>query len=172
MTPDWSVIGSCELNCRILSSISPTVLCVSINICNWASLRLSRVKVHGRARVPMGQESCRWKKENVRNDQRDSLAKPSFNEEPEAQGGSRLAFSFSATWWHIRSQDLFHVSRHTWMSDMWCMWYYSAASLDHGGVFSIIHQTLIRWIHPIWWHYWPSMRNITLPTSHRLCIPT
>lgn len=41
----------------------------------------------------MGQESCQVK-ENLRRDQRDSLAKPSFDKEPEAQGENRLAFSF------------------------------------------------------------------------------
>lgn len=87
--------GSTELNLRILSSISPTLLSVSINICSQASLHLNSVKERGGVRALMGQESARLKTENLRSDGRDSLAKPSFNEEPEAQGGG-LAFGLTA----------------------------------------------------------------------------
>lgn len=62
MTPDWSTIGSYELNLRLLSSVSPTLLFVSINTRDCAALHLSSVKVQGRVRLLMGQESC-WMKE-------------------------------------------------------------------------------------------------------------
>lgn len=55
------MIGSYELNLRLLSSISPTLLFVNINTHGCVALHLSRVKVQGRVRLLMGQESCRMK---------------------------------------------------------------------------------------------------------------
>lgn len=48
---------------------------------------------------------ARWKKENLRTDQRDGLAKPSLEWGTRSQ---RLAFSFTAYCWHFRIQGLLH----------------------------------------------------------------
>lgn len=62
MTPDWSMIGGYELELRLLSSISPTLLFMSFNTHDGAALHLSSVKVQERVRLLMAQESC-WVKE-------------------------------------------------------------------------------------------------------------
>lgn len=55
-----------------------------------------------------------WKEGNLWSHQIDGLAKSSTEKETEAQGSTRLVFSFSAGSWQIRSQGLSHMSHHTW----------------------------------------------------------
>lgn len=164
-TPDWSMIGSYELNLRIF--------------CLWALASVIVLRFNSavwRYREGWGYKWVKnlagWKKENLRRDQRDNLAKPSFDREPEAQGGNRLAFSFTATWWHIRNHDVLHTSHHCWdVRYVVCVVMFSCLpglwqSFPHHPSNRLISWTCL------WWHYWLSMRSIMLTASHRLCVPS
>lgn len=151
MTPDWSVIGSYELKLRILSSILPTLLFVSINTCNWAFLHLCTVKVPVRVRVLMSQESCRLQERIL------EVTKEMVWPNPHLMRNlrHREATVLSSVSWltdGISGAKVFCTCPITLgISDMQCVWYDSAASLDHGRDFSIKQKNQLDLVYMMTW---------------------
>lgn len=90
----FCVIGSYTLDyLRLLTSILPILLFMSIKICSRVCLHFSSVQVQGRKRFCLDTEGSRiWpdERKGISEGTRDGLAKPPFVEHAEAWSGARV----------------------------------------------------------------------------------